>query len=226
MKLSAVRKLMSSEARKAALKRRLVQLLEGHELESNPGPEMVILEEPTCAKMRIYWDGFEEPCRVGRYSSINYTVTFMPGMGHPLNAVTTFFFYYQMGGIGEPEVTDKLGPVIVGNDVWMGREVLVMGGVTVGDGAVVASRAVVTKDVAPYEIVGGIPARHIGWRFDEQTREELLRIAWWDWPVEKVLAHRTQLYWRGDGVVDFIARHGGKVDAMASAEPCEVCDKP
>lgn len=147
----------------------------------------------------------------------------MPGSEHPLDAVTTFFFYWGMGE-GEPESGLSRGPITVGNDVWMGRDALVLSGVTISHGAVVGARAVVTKDVAPFEIVGGVPARHIGWRFDEQIREELLKIAWWDWPVNKVVAHRTQLCGRGDAVVDFIARHGGKVNAMTSVEQCMICD--
>jgi len=100
-----------------------------------------------------------------------------------------------------------------------------MSGVTIGVGAVIGTRAVVTKDVAPFEIVGGLPARHIGWRFDEPIREELLRLAWWEWPVEKVVAHREQLYGRGDAVADFILRHGGKLEGAEPPGACEVCSQ-
>jgi acetyltransferase-like isoleucine patch superfamily enzyme len=208
--------------RREALRQTLLRWLEGPSTFSAAGPPMLIADEPTYAPMRVYsYDG-NSPVLVGRYCSINETVTLMPGSEHPLDAVTTFFFYWGMGE-GEPEDGLSRGPITIGCDVWIGRDALVLGGTTIGHGSVVAARGVVTKDVAPYEIVGGVPARHIGWRFDEQTREELLRIAWWEWPVEKVLAHRTQLYGRGDAVVDFIARHGGKVDAMTSAEQCEIC---
>jgi hypothetical protein len=173
--------------------------------------------------MRVYAQPADPAARIGRYCSINETVTLVLGSEHPLDAVTSFFFYWGMGE-GEPEPSISRGPIVIGNDVWIGRDALVMSGVTIGHGAVVAARAVVNKNVAPYEIVGGVPARNIGWRFEEQTREELLKIAWWEWPVEKVLAHRTQLYGRGDAVVDFIARHGGKVDAMTSALQCETCN--
>ena len=73
-----------------------------------------------------------------------------------------------------------------GNDVWIGHNAVIMAGVTLGHGAVVGAGAVVTHDVAPYEIVGGVPARHIGWRYDEDTIAALLRIQWWDWSHEEL----------------------------------------
>ena len=76
--------------------------------------------------------------------------------------------------------------VVTGNDVWLGHNAILMGGVTLGDGAVAAAGAVVTHDVAPYEIVGGVPARHIGWRYDGDTIAALLRIRWWDWSHEQL----------------------------------------
>jgi acetyltransferase-like isoleucine patch superfamily enzyme len=211
------------KASRLALQRMLLRAIEGDSTSLSPGPPVLIAEQPTYAPVRVYAQPEDPPVRIGRYCSINETVTLVPGSEHPLDAVTTCYFYWMMGE-GEPEPSISRGPIMIGSDVWIGRDALVMSGVTISHGAAVASRAVVTKDVAPYEIVGGVPARHIGWRFDEQTREELLKIAWWAWPVEKVLAHRTQLYGRGDAVVDFIARHGGKVDAMTSALHCEVCN--
>jgi acetyltransferase-like isoleucine patch superfamily enzyme len=211
----------ASQKRRDALRQTVLHWLEGANAFSAPGPPMLIAEQPT-APMRVY--SYEDPpVKIGRYCSINETVTLMPGSEHPLDAVTIFFFFYWGMGEGEPEHGLSRGPITIGNDVWIGRDALVLGGTTIGHGSVVAARAVVTKDVGPYEIVGGVPARHIGWRFDEQTREELLKIAWLEWPLQKVLAHRSQLYGRGDAVVDFIARHGGKVDAMTSAEQCEIC---
>ncbi|HET7325008.1 MAG TPA: DapH/DapD/GlmU-related protein [Halococcus sp.] len=74
----------------------------------------------------------------------------------------------------------------VGSDVWIGIRSLILSGVEVGHGAVIGGGSVVTKDVEPYEMVAGVPAERIGWRFDEDTRKELLDIAWWDWPDEKI----------------------------------------
>ena len=78
------------------------------------------------------------------------------------------------------------GDVIVGNDVWLCSDAMVLSGVTIGSGAVVAAGAVVTRDVEPYSIVAGNPARHVRWRFEESTRKALLEIEWWSWPLEEV----------------------------------------
>jgi chloramphenicol O-acetyltransferase type B len=205
-----------------ALRRRLVHWIEGDNVYSAPGPPILIAEQPTHAPMKVIHGYGDPPVHIGRYCSINDTVTFMPGSEHAMDAVTTYGFYWGMG-LGEPEVLASRGPITVGNDVWMGRDALIMSGITIGHGAVIAAGAVVTKDVAPYEITGGVPARHIGWRFDEQVRGELLKIAWWEWPVETVVAHREQLY--SSDLVDFIARHGGKVDGMTSALHCAICGR-
>ncbi len=89
------------------------------------------------------------------------------------------------------------GNTVVGNDVWIGSEAMIMPGVTIGDGAVIGSRALVTKDVAPYAIVGGNPAKLIKKRFTENEIEILLEIKWWNWE-EKVLAEATSLICTGD----------------------------
>lgn len=75
---------------------------------------------------------------------------------------------------------------MIGNDVWIGRDALILSGVKISNGAVVAARSVVTEDVAPYSIVAGNPARHIKFRFNEGVREDLKRIAWWNWPLSKI----------------------------------------
>ena len=89
--------------------------------------------------------------------------------------------------------------VKTGHDVWIGHNAVVMGGVTVGDGAVIGAGAVVTHDVAPYEIVGGVPARHIGWRYEEDIIAALRRIRWWDWSHEELSARLRDF----DDVVSF-----------------------
>jgi virginiamycin A acetyltransferase len=78
------------------------------------------------------------------------------------------------------------GDTIIGNDVWIGYGATIMAGVTIGDGAIIATKAVVTKDVAPYSIVGGNPAKEIRKRFSEEKIKQLLDLCWWDWPIEKI----------------------------------------
>jgi len=81
---------------------------------------------------------------------------------------------------------DNKGDIVVGNDVWIGYEAVIMQGVHIGDGAIIGTRAVVTKDVLPYTIVGGMPAKPIKKRFDEKTIDKLMAIKWWNWPPEQV----------------------------------------
>ena len=80
------------------------------------------------------------------------------------------------------------GDIVVGNDVWIGYEAVILAGVTIGDGAIIATRAVVTKDVPPYTIVGGVPAKPIRKRFSDEEIDQLLELKWWDWPPEKIAA--------------------------------------
>ncbi|MCT9629567.1 DapH/DapD/GlmU-related protein [Pseudomonas aeruginosa] len=85
-----------------------------------------------------------------------------------------------------PDSTTTRGDVVIGSDCWICTNALIPSGVTIGHGAVVAAGAVVTRDVPPFAIVGGNPARQIRWRFEEDVREALLASAWWDWPVDEV----------------------------------------
>lgn len=81
---------------------------------------------------------------------------------------------------------DNKGDIVIGNDVWIGYEAVIMAGVHIGDGAIIAARAVVTKDVPPYTIVGGTPAKEIRKRFDAEVIQQLLMLKWWDWSTDKI----------------------------------------
>ena len=81
---------------------------------------------------------------------------------------------------------DNKGDIIIGNDVWIGYDAIIMSGVKIGDGAIIGTRALVTKDVMPYTIVGGSPAKPIKKRYDDDTISKLLKIKWWDWTAEKI----------------------------------------
>ncbi len=126
---------------------------------------------------------------IGKYCSIAAEVKFiMNGGNHPTNWLTTFPF--PIFGHGWEAATPTSWPVRgdtqVGNDVWIGYGALVMPGVRIGDGAIVATGSVVTKDVPPYAIVGGNPAGILRHRFDEATIARLLSLRWWDWDTAKV----------------------------------------
>lgn len=178
-------------------------------------PRLVDAAWPTYAMFRIVETAPGDGSRVtvGRYCSLNDHAYVFLGGNHHGEHVSTFHFHRFMDIDGDREQPVSNGPVVIGNDVWVAWEAVILSGVTIGDGAIVAARAVVTRDVEAYEVVGGVPARHVGWRFDEETRAALLRIRWWDWPTEKVAAHVGEL--QSPDVAGFMARHDpGKVDGV------------
>jgi virginiamycin A acetyltransferase len=105
----------------------------------------------------------------------------------------------------------RKGQILVGNDVWIGDNVIMLGGVRIGDDAVVAAGAVVTKDVPPYAVVGGNPAKVIKYRFDKETIESLKRIAWWDWSSEELISRREDM--RGE-VADFVKKYDKPLELL------------
>jgi acetyltransferase-like isoleucine patch superfamily enzyme len=125
---------------------------------------------------------------IGRFCSLASGVTIMLGGEHRVDWVTTYpfnvLFAEAQGFSGHPRTK---GDVIIGHDVWIGAEAFILSGVRIGHGAVVAARSVVTKDIAPYSIVAGNPARHIRNRFTQPVVDALLRIEWWNWPISKVM---------------------------------------
>ena len=122
---------------------------------------------------------------IGKFCSIGHNVQILLGGEHHTEWLTTYPFNVLMPNqYGNGEVTAKTkGDVWIGNDVWICNDVTIMSGVRIGDGAVIGNGAVVTRDVRSYEIVGGVPARHIKWR---TGYFKLLEIKWWDWPIEKL----------------------------------------
>ena len=128
---------------------------------------------------------------VGKFCSIACGARFlMNSANHALGSLSTYvfpIFYEEWGhGMEVTEAWDHRGDIVIGNDVWIGYEAVILSGVTIGDGAIVAARSVVTRDVPPYPIVGGVPARPIRRRFDRETIDALLELRWWDWPLEKL----------------------------------------
>lgn len=118
------------------------------------------------------------------FNSANHTLSSLSSYPFPI-----FFEEWGLNGKDVASAWDNKGDIVIGNDVWIGYEAVLMPGVTVGDGAIIGARAVVTKDVPPYTIVGGVPAREIRKRFDEETIAKLLQLKWWDWPAEKIAAN-------------------------------------
>jgi phosphonate metabolism protein (transferase hexapeptide repeat family) len=131
---------------------------------------------------------------IGKFCSIASHVRINPG-NHPMHRVTQHHMTYRRVAYGMADSDDeaffdwrRAHRCVIGHDVWIGHNATIMPGVTVGTGAVIGAGAVVTKDVPPYTIVGGVPARHIRRRFDEEVAEKLMSVAWWDWPREQIEA--------------------------------------
>ena len=129
---------------------------------------------------------------IGKFCSIACGAKFLfNSANHKMASLSTYTFplFFEEWGLEKENVAqawDQKGDIIIGNDVWIGYEAVILPGVTIGDGAVIGCRAVVTKDIPPYTIVGGVPAKPIRKRFDEETIKELQKIKWWDWPEEKI----------------------------------------
>lgn len=131
---------------------------------------------------------------IGKFCAIASGVEFiMNGANHRMNSVTTYPF--NIMGNGWEKATPRLedlpykGDTIVGNDVWIGQNVTILPGINIGDGAVIASNSVVTKDVPSYHIVGGNPAKIIRKRFEDNLIDYLLELRWWDWGREKIFSN-------------------------------------
>ena len=143
-----------------------------------------------------------ERITIGKYCSIAYGVTIFVGGDHTTETVSTYPFDNILLGKPNPTRSYKTTPhTEIGSDVWLGYEAHILGGTKIGHGAVVAARAVVSGEIDPYAIVGGIPARPIRYRFTPQIIEKLLRIAWWDWPEVRV---RSNIEWFYRPVEEFI----------------------
>ncbi len=126
---------------------------------------------------------------IGNYCSIGSGAVFMMAgnQGHNTQWLSTFPFYFQANIFKNAKNGFvKAGNTIIGNDVWIGSEAMIMSGVTIGDGAIVAARSVVVKDVAAYEVVGGNPATLIKSRFEDKEIEQLLTMKWWNWEEKKI----------------------------------------
>ncbi len=130
---------------------------------------------------------------IGKFCMIASDVTFIMNGGNHLNESLSSYPFAIFGGDWSEAMEGKSYPTkgntIIGNDVWMGYGATIMPGVTIGDGAIIATKSVITKDVAPYTIAGGNPAIEIKKRFTEEVIKKLLELQWWDWPIEKITAN-------------------------------------
>lgn len=129
---------------------------------------------------------------IGKFCSIACGAKFLFTSGnHSLKSLSNYTFpiFFDEWDLDSKNITsawDNKGDTVIGNDVWIGYDAIIMSGVKIGDGAIIGTRAVVTKDIPPYTIVGGVPAKPIRKHFDDKTIEKLLSIKWWNWDKEKI----------------------------------------
>lgn len=129
---------------------------------------------------------------IGKFCSIACGAKFIFNCAnHTLKSLSTYTFplFFEEWDLPKSDVGlawDNKGDIVIGNDVWIGYDAVIMAGVTIGDGAIIGARAVVTKDVEPYAIVGGVPAKEIRKRFSPEKIEKLQSLKWWNWPTEKI----------------------------------------
>ncbi|GBG57643.1 acetyltransferase [Sporomusaceae bacterium FL31] len=176
---------------------------------NNPLYHAFEIGEWTYGSPKIISWGENATVRIGKFCSIAEGVTILLGGEHRSDWVTTYPFnalFSEASHItGHPKTK---GNVLIGNDVWIATDALILSGVTIHDGAIIGARSVVSKDVAPYSIVAGNPARHIKYRFDDQMIAQLLEIKWWNWPIEKVKEAFPLLLSNNLGL--FLSRYGSK----------------
>ena len=128
---------------------------------------------------------------IGKFCQIASGARFiMNGANHAMNGISTYpFEVFGKSWSNAPSKFLNKGDTVIGNDVWIGNSATIMPGVKIGHGAIIGTNTLVTKDVAPYTIVGGNPGKLIRNRFEQKTIDFLLELAWWDWPIEKITKH-------------------------------------
>ena len=147
--------------------------------------------------VKYHFDFIGDKLIIGKFCMIASNPTFiMNGANHLTDAISTYPFAIFGNGWEEAmkgKTYPQKGDIRIGNDVWIGYNVTIMSGVTIGDGAIIATNSTVTRDVAPYSIVGGNPAIEIKKRFSEEKIRQLLELQWWNWSLDKITANLPYL---------------------------------
>jgi acetyltransferase-like isoleucine patch superfamily enzyme len=155
---------------------------------------------------RILNWGEKATLKVGKYCSIAEGVTIVLGGEHKTSWITTYPFWVALKEFSSfPAHSGTKGDVVIGNDVWIGLNSLILSGVSIGDGAVIGAGSVVATNVDPYAIMAGNPARLIKKRFDQQTIDKLLKIRWWDWDIQRIKNNMPLLV--SDNLKEFLEKN-------------------
>lgn len=203
MKLSAIKQ--SFEGKVCAVRRRLGQRNRLQELVQQG---VVEIGPHTYGAPRVdIYKGSPARVVIGPYCSISRGVVLVTGGVHPVAWVSTYPFRikWDMPGAYRDGTPETRGDIRIGPDVWIGTDAMIMSGVTVGPGAIIAARSVVTRDVPAYGLVVGVPAKLVRHRFSDAQIESLLKIQWWNWPEEKVRDAVPLLC--SSNIDDFIGRY-------------------
>lgn len=157
--------------------------------------------------------GNSSQLRIGHYTSITDGVKILLGGNHPAGWVSTFPFRakFNMADAFTDGMPFSKGDITIGSDVWIGLDSIILSGVTIGHGAIITAGSVVTRDVNPYTIVGGTPAKAVATRFSEDIIESLLRIKWWLWDEEKIRDNIDLL--SSNRINEFVSLHDKNISA-------------
>jgi chloramphenicol O-acetyltransferase type B len=194
------------------------QALAYHELVEHG---LLVVGRHTYGTPRVWnYQGSERKVTIGSFCSIGPNVQIITGGIHPSDWVSTYPFRIQwrMPGAYQDGMPTTRGEVVIGNDVWLGTDSVALSGVRIGDGSVVATRAVVTRDVPPYAVVAGSPARVIRYRFPPEVIERLLEIAWWNWDDDAVREAVPLL--SSNNIDEFLRRYGSRAQQQGAAGVC------
>ena len=157
--------------------------------------------------VKYHFDFIGDKLIIGKFCMIASDVTFiMNGANHLTQSISSYpfaIFGHDWQNAMKDKTYPNKGNTIVGNDVWIGYNVTILPGITIGDGAIIAANTTVTKDVPPYSIAGGNPSKVIKKRFSDEKIETLLELKWWDWNIEKITAHVAEL--TGDSITNLKA---------------------
>lgn len=151
----------------------------------------------TYGKPKVLFDS-KADLKIGKFCSISDNVTIFLGGEHEVNTISSYPFTLKNHY--------SKGDVIIGNDVWIGEYTTILSGVTIGDGAVIGANSLVTKDVEPYAIVGGSPAKFIKYRFDKEIIVKLLKLKWWDLEINEIMENRKLL--NSEDFDEFFKKYG------------------